>query len=82
MVPLVPLVTVPRPLGQQNTLKSLFQDQIEESPTTESTEAAKHILSTLLIATTRSATRSDATHDVAMHAWVIVRIAFVSIRMC
>ena len=31
MVPWVPLATVPRPLGQQNTLKSFFRDLIEES---------------------------------------------------
>ena len=32
MVPWVPLATVPRPLGQQNTLNSPFRDLIEESP--------------------------------------------------
>ena len=32
MVPWVPLATVSRPLGQQNTLKSPFRDLIEESP--------------------------------------------------
>ena len=32
MVPCVHLATVSRPLGQQNTLKSLFLDLLEESP--------------------------------------------------